>query len=682
MFDLPVYPPVESTQPTTEVAEIVVTAARLPPAASEAAFSVLRRDEKTLKTAVRVDDALRSVPAVSLFRRTNSQSANPTPQGLSLRAIAPSGAGRALVTLDGVPLNDPFGGWVIWAQAVSESLEGIDVVRGTGSGPYGAGALTGMIALRERDADGGVLDVSVAERGGLRAAGSASMAHGNSALTISGLHETTDGYVPVRGDAAGLADVPMDLTAEALSGRFDYRLSDDVRLSVRGATWEEDHGSGLGNNRANASGHSLSATLARVPRDGRTGWRLQAWKTSSNLYNTSGAVSADRNTVTPANAQYKTPAEGWGVNAALRRKDALAGGVLEWELGADARFNEGETRELFRYQNGEFTRGRIAGGEASIIGLYADGSWEGAGWLIAGGVRLDQWENKGGFRFEDDLQLGAVTLDEAEVARDDNVFSARLAVRRALNENWSLRGAAYSAFRPASLNELHRPFRVGNDLTEANASLTPETLQGIEGGLAYDTGALSFSGTVFYNRIEDAIVNVTLANGPGTFPRAGFVPAGGVLRQRQNAGTIEATGIELSAQWQANDTLSLKAATSWTDAEMDGGSSAPQLTGLRPAQAPEWAATLGLDWQPTPVWQFAVNARYEADRFDDDLNLRTLGAAWTVDARTEWQFDRHAALWLAVDNLLDEDIATSVTATGVEGYTAPRTLRGGVRVSF
>ncbi len=360
----------------------------------------------------------------------------------------------------------------------------------------------------------------------------------------------------------------------------------------------------------------------------------------------------------------------------------MAGGVLEWELGADARFNEGETREHFRYQNAAFTRGRIAGGEASIIGLYADGSWEGAGWLVAGGLRVDQWESKGGFRFEDDLQTGAITLDETETARDDTVFSARLAVRLALNDHWSLRGAAYSAFRPASLNELHRPFRVGNDLTEANASLSPETLKGIEGGLAYESNTLSFSGTLFYNTIEDAIVNVTLANGPGTFPRAGFVPAGGVLRQRQNAGTIEATGIELSARWQATDALTLKGAASWTDAEMDGGNSAAQLTGLRPAQAPEWSAVLGLSWNPVEQLMLGLDARYESDRFDDDLNSRVLEAAWTVDARAEWALEKHATMWVAVDNLLDEEIATSMTATGIAGYTPPRTVRAGVRLSY
>ena len=77
------------------------------------------------------------------------------------------------------------------------------LVRGAGSGPYGAGALTGAITLRERS-QGGVLDVSAAERGGMRAAGSASARLGPVAVTLSGLREVSDGYVPVRGPAAPL----------------------------------------------------------------------------------------------------------------------------------------------------------------------------------------------------------------------------------------------------------------------------------------------------------------------------------------------------------------------------------------------------------------------------------------------------------------------------------------------
>ena len=666
----------------TALPEIVVTAARLPPAAADAAFSVVRIDEAVLSRSSRLDEALRSVPAVSLFRRTSSAAANPTTQGISLRAIAPSGAGRTLVLLDGVPLNDPFGGWVIWSQATPESLESLDVIRGAGSGPYGAGALTGTITLRER-AKGGALDVSASERGGLRAAGSASTRLGPVAVTLSGLREVSDGYVPVRGPAAGAADTPLDLDSRSASLRVDTAFG-QANLSVRAATWEEDRGSGLAGTRANASGHSLSATAAQAPTADGYGWRLQAWRIDSNLANSSASVSADRSTTTPANNQFKTPATGWGLNAALRRRIAdFAGGRLEWELGADARFNDGETNELFSNPTGAgFTRIRRAGGETAVAGAYVDASWTGADWLVAGGLRADRWENTGGFRQENTLATGAVLLNESDPDRSGEVVSARLAVRRDLGGGYAARAAAYSGFRPATLNELHRPFRVGNDITEANAALTPETLKGVETGLAFDREGVRWGASVFWNQIEDAIVNVTLGSGPATFPRAGFVPAGGVLRQRQNAGTIDAWGVELTGALDLSSAVSLNAAASWTDAEIDGGSSAAQLTGLRPAQAPEWSATAGLDWRATDRLTLALAARYESSRFDDDLNSRVLDAAVTLDARGEWAFTRNATLWIAADNLFDEDVEVSETGTGVAGYGPPRTVSIGLRVSY
>lgn len=667
--------------PTTTLDEVIVTAARLPPAAGEAAFSIIRLGEETLSTATRLDEALTAVPAVSLFRRTSSLAANPTTQGLSLRAIAPSGAGRTLVTLDGVPLNDPFGGWVIWSQTPTESIESLDIVRGAGAGPYGAGALTGVIQLRERER-GRVLEASIAERGGARLAGSGGVEAGPVRLTGSALYETSDGYVPVRGPAAGAADTPLDLEAKSAALRMDAPIG-EAALSLRAAAYEEDRGSGLAGARSTASGHVLSATIARQADADAAGWRLQAWRRESDFANTSVAVAADRATTTPANDQYETPATGWGVNAALRgRREGPTGGRLEWEVGADARVNEGETRELFRYMAGAFTRDRIAGGEASVAGLYGEGSLEAGPWLLAGGLRLDGWRNQNGRRLERDLATGAATLDETDPERSGEVVSARLAARRMIGGGWAARAAAYTGFRPATLNELHRPFRVGNDLTEANPGLVPETLQGVEAGLAFEGPVSALGATLFWNRIEDAIVNVTVGEGPGTFPRAGFVPVGGVLRQRQNAGTIEATGVEISARQTVRGGLDLTGAVSVTDARVDGGNAAPQLTGLRPAQAPIWSASAGVDWRASERLRLAARARYESKRFEDDLNSRVLRAAVTLDLRADWQVNDAAALWLAADNLFDAEVEVSETGGGVEGYGPPRLFSVGLRLAY
>ncbi len=664
--------------PPPELPEVVVTGARLPPAAGEAAFAVIRLTQADLHAEQRLDEALASVPAISLFRRTSSLSANPTTQGISLRAIAPSGAGRTLVTLDGVPLNDPFGGWVIWSQVPTESLSGLDIVGGSGAGPYGAGTLTGVISLRERD-DGAVLDASVAD-GGARLSASGATAFGPVRLVASGLYETRDGYIPVRGAAAGAADTPLDLEVRSAALRADLPIAEAV-ISLRAAAFEEDRGSGLAGARATASGNLLSATAAAGPRSDRPGWRLQAWRRESDLANTSVAVAADRATTTPANDQFETPATGWGLNAALRRTTVSGIGRAEWELGADARFNEGETRERFRFLAGAFTRDRIAGGETSVVGAYAEGSSAIGPWLVAGGLRLDQWRNARGRRLERDRATGLPTLDETAPDRSGEVVSARLGIRREIGTGQALRLAAYTGFRPATLNELHRPFRVGNDLTEANAALAPEQLTGVEAGWAWTGERTSLTATAFWTGIEDAIVNVTVGAGPGVFPRAGFVPAGGVLRQRMNAGTIEATGLEIDGRFEVSEALSIRAAASVTDARLDGGALAPQLTGLRPAQAPDWSATAGLDWRATERLTLAADLRWESRRFEDDLNSRVLESAATSDLRAEWAVSRSALIWFAVDNLFDAKVEVSETATGITGFGPPRTFSLGVRLS-
>src|SRR6476619_247268 len=83
--------------------EQVIITARPPDPVRNDAFSTTLLDEQRIQIAPQLDIALRQIPALSLFRRQSSVSTNTSGQGVSLRSIGASGAGRALVTLDGVP---------------------------------------------------------------------------------------------------------------------------------------------------------------------------------------------------------------------------------------------------------------------------------------------------------------------------------------------------------------------------------------------------------------------------------------------------------------------------------------------------------------------------------------------------------------------------------------------------
>jgi vitamin B12 transporter len=656
--------------PAAEVEIVIVHPPRLAPLGGEAAFSVVQIGPQVLKNEPRLDEALKSAPGVSLFRRTGSGAANPTTQGLSLRAIAPSGAGRALVTLDGAPQNDPFGGWVIWSGLPSEGLEGATVVRGAGAGPYGAGALTGVVALQERETPDGVAaaEVSAGERGSYRAA----VAAGVPGVLLTAAGSRTDGYYAVRGARRGAADTRLRLDDASIALRLQRELG-NVQAAVRISAFQVNQEAGLRGARSNSTGQSATITLAQPASEGVGGWRLQGWVRKSDLENSSVAVAPGRATTTPANDQYNTPATGYGLNAAWQGRQ----GAVNWEVGADLRLTDGTEHERFRFMNGAFTRDREAGGKTLVYGAYLEAALDEGPWLVTGGVRLDRSRAYDAVRVERDTATGAITLDQASPNRSDTTPTGRLGVRYALNEAVYLRAAAYAGFRAPTLNELNRPFRVGNDITEANATLKPETLQGIEAGFGGDNGPVRWSADVFYNLLKDPITNVTIGIGPGTFPVAGFVPAGGTLRQRQNAGEIEAWGFEGDVAGDIGPTVGWRAAMAYTDAEVDGGSAVPQLTGLRPAQTPKWTVTGGVNFQPVDALRLSADVRYESARWEDDLNSRRLSAGLQVDARAAWAFTEHAEVYIAAENLFDENLEVGETADGVESYSAPQTIRIG-----
>src|SRR5689334_16706349 len=90
----------------------------------------LSQKEIAMSGALTIDDVLRQAPGFSLFRRSGSLSANPTSQGVSLRGVGANGASRALVLVDGVPLNSPFGGWVYWNRLPRVSIENVQIYNG------------------------------------------------------------------------------------------------------------------------------------------------------------------------------------------------------------------------------------------------------------------------------------------------------------------------------------------------------------------------------------------------------------------------------------------------------------------------------------------------------------------------------------------------------------------------
>jgi len=643
------------------VATVTVSAARLAPTVAETVYSVVQVTRTALADQPRLDQALEQVPGLSLFRRSSSLSANPTVEGVSMRAIAPTGAGRALVTLDGVPQGDPFGGWVIWSNLPSEAIEGVQVVRGAGAGPYGAGALTGTVALTERAPPPGDWEGDLAA-GGLgyeRAAGVGDVAVGPGDLFLSASGEHSDGWTAVNA-GRGAADDRLELDDRQASARYATALAGGT-FAARISGYGQDQATGVSNGFARAEGTSESLSWARQPTAGDVGADLQIWARQTGFSQLSLSEAAGHATATPADLQYATPADGLGLNGAVRR----AADRWSWELGVDGRTAEGETQELYSYVSGSFKDRRIAGGRDLVAGAYAEGSLSQDGWLLTGGARLDYWRDWDGKLLQTAIATGApVSTPQSYAAKGGTVPTARVGVRRDLGGEYYARADAYAGFRPPSLNELYRPYRVGNLSIAANANLQPEKLYGGEAGVGRDFAHGGVDADVFVNQLVDPIINVTLT--PTT-------------QQRRNVPTIDAIGFEAQAHERLfGDRLTLRAAFAATDARVRGGSIDPQLTGKRPAQAPIYTATAAADWRASDRLTLTADVRYEANRYDDDLNTNPLNPATVADARATWRLNPRADLFLDAQNAFNAEVATAVGTDKVVSYGAPRIVSVGI----
>ena len=661
---------------------IVVTASRAEQELGQvtASVSVLSGDELRASASLALDDTLRRVPGFSLFRRNSSMVAHPTSQGVSLRGIGPSGVSRTLVLLDGLPLNDPFGGWIYWGRVGRESLDRIEVVRGGGSSLWGNSALGGVIHLvtaSPRESGPALrLSALAGDQGVL--SGDAWFGQGfeSASLTLSARSFDMDGYPVVRDDQRGPIDVEAFSEQTSVGGRLAFSAGESVQIAVGGDSLSEDRGNGTP-----LTGNDTDLTSFRFSADVVSGrgdtWTVRGFSHEQEFASRFSAQQADRSSERPALDQWLVDSEATGVGA---QWESEVGAGL-WVAGAEWRSVDGATNEDFFYTT-QFNRRRMAGGDQAIAGAYVQRRADyGDRLTVELGARIDRWDTDSGSRLETNKADGSIRRDDAFEDRTETAASPRIGFRYALDMGWSLRGSVYGSFRAPTVNELYRPFRVRNDITEANEALEPERLSGVEFGAVRYQGGSRLSFNAFVNRVKNPIANVTLASIPSSrfFAPCGFVPGGGSCRQRLNLDRTRIQGLEAELRQRLGDDWRLDVSYLYSNAEVDSAAEFPELEGKRLAQTPEQSASLGLEYSNPDLLQARLGLRFVGEQFEDDLNARPLSSFAVVDLSAARALGSRWHVFAGLENLLDEEVQVGISGAGLVTVGAPRMVHVGVR---
>lgn len=648
--------------------QVTISATRTTTRLGETAASVVILSTKDINAtaSLTLDDALRQVPGFQLFRRSGSRTANPTSQGVSLRGTGASGASRAVVLMDGVPLNDPFGGWITWGRVPRAAIERVEVLRGGASSLYGSNALGGVINIitQEPDAPTLTLEVSDGNQRTPNATLFAGAGKGKWRASLAGELLKTDGYIPVAKDERGRVDTLAGSRRAALDFKIERAFSQTLKVFVRVASFGEarTNGTPLQINRTHirqwsAGGDWLSTTLGNLTARAYGGTQVYDQNFS--------AIAADRNSETLTRLQ-RVPAQVTGLSLQWSR---AFGTRQTFVAGLEGREVRGASDEIV-YTQGRPTSLVGAGGRERTYGLFVEDILRLTARLtLTGGVRVDRWMNYRALNATRALRPNAPTTATPFPDRNETAFSPQLSALYRVNEQISLNASAYRAFRQPTLNELYRAFRVGDVLTLANESLRAERLTGGEAGIsvAPRNGQLNLRGTFFWTEINRPVANVTLNVAPTL-----------ITRQRQNLGRTLSRGIEIEIEERLSPRWTLSGGYLFADAKVAEFPANTALEGLRLPQVARHQLTFQMRYDNPALFDFSLQARASGEQFDDDQNRFPLDSYLTLDAQISRRLSRRFELFVAAENLLDQSYA--IGRTPVTTLAPPLFARAGFRL--
>lgn len=637
--------------------EIVVTGQGLAAAPSDAAYDVITIDKERLEMSAsgRMEDILRDAAGFEQFRRSDSRSAHPTSQGATLRGLGGNASTRALILLDGVPMVDPFGGWVSWSALDPSRIGSIRVTRGGGSGVFGPGALAGTIELFSPTPDQAEkvnLSAAYGSRNSVDADGTVTARLGNGFAMFNGGFARGDGFIPIIKADRG----PIDRAARYREGRYAARavfpVNDTTELQVNGSFLIDQRDRGVP-----FTGNSNVAfdSSVRLVGHGRWGWEATSWLQTRNFSSGFASIGAGRATVSESLDQYNVPAIGIGGRLEIRPP---LGDKATLRLGGDGRHVSGRTEEHVFSTNVN----RIAGGQQSIFGGFADASYQLLdGLTLTASGRVDHWQLRDGRRTERSSATGLIVPANTAVYPDRSGTETTGRAGAAWNviPTLTARVAGYTGWRLPTLNELYRPFRAGLVSTSANPALKPERVRGIEGGLEYHPlPGWHLGATYFYNKLENAIGNVTTAPN---------------VQLRENLDYIRSRGIEVDGlatigEWR------FQASYTHIDPRVHSSGAAAATDGLRPAQTPRDQATASIEWNRPGFARIGTTLRYVGNQYEDDLNSRVLRHALTIDAVASAPVGKGFTVEVRGENLGNKLVEATIGTDGTIERATPRTL--------
>lgn len=586
-----------------------------------------------------------------------------------MRGVGASAASRALVLVDDIPLNDPFGGWVYWDRVVRDSISEVEVVRGGADASlYGSTAMGGVIQFRTREPEATAVSAEGSwgsentPDGSLWAGTRVGPWYASAATDLF----RTNGYIPVPESQRGPVDSPANSRHELVSVDLGRTFGSFSRFFARGSFFDEGR----------QNGTVIQKNTTQLG-DFSTGWNYETKSVGAISARLFGLYESYHQTFSSVTTKV-TPRDTESLTDDQYVPSQAIGGGTQWSrpvgrlqtlvAGFEMREVHGASNDAL-FKKGAPNGVTLSGGHERTERIFGEDILQLGSHLIANlSLGYDHWS---------DLNARLLAINSSGTTltpypdRSSDALNPRASLLYHLGHGTSLTASGYRAFRAPTLNELYRNFQQGSITTFGNPALRAERLTGVEAGVRQSllSDRLNLRATFFWNDITDAILNVTQT---------------ATTRLKENVARTLSTGIDIDGEFRISNRVQIQGGYQFAHAVVSSysatNSSNPSLVGNWIPEVPHQQFTLQGRYLNPKIIDATVQGSFVGQQFDDDLNTLLLKKFFVVNLYLGRSLGRGVEVFAAAENLFNQTYYTNLQP--IPSLGAPLLARVGLRYTF
>jgi len=633
--------------------------------------SVVSADRIRNSAAQTLDGVLRNVPSITM--PSIDASANfPNSNKISMRGLSGT---RALVLLDGLPLNDSYFGTIQWNRVPMENVRQIEIVRGGDATLWGNYAMGGVINILTRSPTRNELSIS----GGGGSYGTyrsdlyaAWVPTSWAKFSVNYGYNQTLGYDQIPTNIRRVIDRKTEDFAHNVSTKGEFDITPTIKAGVTvnyNQNYQPIQITSKSSNYFRSwtySGH-VSKEFAHNSSLTLTGFHSDSFFKTNNTATPPGAVSG---TAEYVENSHHTPVN--DIGSSLVWESSIGKWVKAYSLGLDVHELHGTDNGLiFSDPSGtpQYTSTDVGKGRQIFVGGYGQVRVEPVRHFdVMFSARYQYYKSYDAF--QSTAGVGSAQPDHKTYS-----FLPRLSLRYGLGDHYAIRAAAYEAFRAPTMDELYRNVSTPTGVFLSNPALFPEKLKGVEAGFDVRYTAIDAQVTGFYNHIENLITSRDLS--------AAELPAGiGFGTVNINAGSGESRGMEAEVHWRIARKLRATIGYTYSDSPITHDAVDPTSVGNQQSMVPHNTITASVTYTGDNGWKITPQARYMSTQWGDSDHTLKIPAYFVMDLTASYPITQRIEAFGQLQNLFDRHYVGYNDGGSPAIWAQPFTMFGGVRLKL